>query len=81
MRTIALVAILVCTGCGSTKSLEDLESEAMISGDWTSVERRERQLRQQKRTAEFDCAADMTLVCVDNGSHEECTCMKRPRLP
>jgi len=72
-----LASLLWLTGCSSTTSLEDLETEAMISGDWSEVERRERQMRQQKLTAEFDCKTGMTLVCVDKGSGEECTCLRR----
>lgn len=77
MKTILLASVLLMTGCSSTTSLEDLEAEAMVSGDWSEVEKRERQMRAKKQTSEFDCESGMTLVCVDKGSGEECTCLRR----
>jgi hypothetical protein len=80
MRQIALFVVLTLAGCSSLTSLEELEAEAIATGDWSEVERRERVLREQKRTAEFDCPDGMTLVCIDNGGGEECVCRRR-RVP
>jgi hypothetical protein len=82
MRHIALFVVLTLAGCSSLTSLEELEAEAIETGDWSEVERRERVLREQKRTAEFDCPDGMTLVCIDNGGGgEECLCRRRRILP
>ncbi|MDH4126263.1 MAG: hypothetical protein OEW64_11690 [Gammaproteobacteria bacterium] len=77
MRTYVLIALLSLAGCSSTHTLEELEAEAIASGDWSEVEKRERVLRQQKRTPEFQCQEGYTLVCVDSGAGEECLCRTR----
>lgn len=81
MRTVVLILLLSFAGCSSTSTLEELEAEAMASGDWSEVEKRERILREQKRTAEFRCKEGYTLYCVDKGAGEECICRTRSNLP
>jgi hypothetical protein len=81
MRRLALILFLTLSGCSSTTTLEELEAEAIASGDWSEVEKRERILRQQKRTPEFDCPEGFALVCVDGGAGEECACRTRRTLP
>lgn len=80
MKSTIIIAVLILSGCGSSPSLEELEEEAMISGDWSEVEKRERRLRQQNQV-ENDCESGMTLVCYDQGAGEECVCRRRGRLP
>ena len=81
MRILTLVVLLMLAGCSSAPSLEELEAEAMATGNWSAVEERERVLRQQKRTAEFDCPEGLTLVCVDKGGGEDCICRTGRNLP
>lgn len=80
MKSSILIVVFLLAGCGSTATLEELEEEAMISGDWSKVEKRERRLRQQNQV-ENDCDSGMTLVCYDKGAGEECMCRRRGRLP
>ena len=46
MRTLmvflAVTMVVVLGGCGSYSTLEELEQEAMLTGDWSRVEQRER---------------------------------------
>ena len=38
---LAFVCVMVLGGCGAYPTLEELEDEAMRTGDWSLVERRE----------------------------------------
>ena len=44
MKGLMLLTLMMLTGCASLTPLEQLESEAMVSGDWSKVDRRERSI-------------------------------------
>ena len=41
MRGIIVAALLILGGCSGYQTLEQLEDEALVSGDWSAVEKRE----------------------------------------
>ena len=42
MKGMALLVLVLLGGCGTYTSLEQLEATAMLTGDWSEVEKRER---------------------------------------
>lgn len=67
--SLSVIAILVMlafavSGC-ATMSLEELEAEALITGDWSSVEKREASINRRKAEAEMArrLCGEKILVC------------------
>jgi hypothetical protein len=77
MKVAILILALSLGGCSSmSSSLEELEEEAMVSGDWTEVEKRERMLARKNNGSNLSCPKDRVKVCVDIGMGNECHCAK-----
>ena len=66
---------------GLPPTLEELESEAMVSGDWSAVKKRERSAGGLDQNNGHSCPGDRTLVCVKQALHEECECVENRRFP
>ncbi|MCH8060728.1 MAG: hypothetical protein IIA11_09750 [Proteobacteria bacterium] len=64
MKLVSIIALCLLVGCTSRPTLEELEAEALITGDWTEVENRE---RMDKRwgvvQTESRCFTGFVLVC------------------
>lgn len=52
MKKLALLLIL--GGCASGPTLEELKQEALITGDWSEVEKKEKMI-EQKRLRSLPC--------------------------
>ena len=78
MKVIGVLLVLFfLAGCGSIKSMEQLELEASISGDWTEVEKRERILARRKEREGPSCPSGYIAFCEQNGSMKQCGCVTR----
>lgn len=76
MKTLGLVAILFfVSGCAPVKTMQELETEAAITGDWSAVEKRERLTA--RRDSGIDCPAGTMSFCQTYGGQESCGCIAR----
>ena len=77
MRILGVVAVLVLlAGCGTVTPLEELERQALITGDWSAVEARERMNeRRRMRSGNNSCPGGFVAYCEGYGGQMECTCM------
>ena len=74
LLTLALAVGIA--GCASRPSMEELESEAMRTGDWSEVEQRKRMDRQMGRVdSDSQCPSGESLLCRQKGEREECECV------
>lgn len=81
MKTmITLLALVVLTGCGSMKTLEELEAEALLSGDWSAVELRERQTARRNLNSSIYCPPGRIGYCEAEFGKTECSCVDQERL-
>jgi hypothetical protein len=81
MKTIAVLFLgFMLTGCGPTPTLEQLEDQAFLTGDWTAVEKHER--RAQRRQAQLAqvCSPDFVSYCMNGTRNSHCSCVSRQRL-
>ena len=74
MRTIVWLMVWLAVGCTSSPTLEELEDEALRTGNWEAVERRERLMERRNGPAAPNCAKGQTKYCVEDGFSVECTC-------
>jgi len=81
MKTIAVLFLgFMLTGCGPMPTLEQLEDQAVLTGDWTAVEKYERTAqRRQARHAQV-CEPGYISYCVSETSKSHCNCVSRQRL-
>ena len=76
-RVLVLLAFLAIGACADTRTLEELEQEAMETGDWTAVERREKKLAEKLARREAGCRTTETLVCEELASTARCYCVSK----
>ncbi len=67
MKTLKIIiALFVISSCAPMMPLEELEAEALITGDWTKVEKREAKIKyplRQKAFAKTCTRQDKIVVC------------------
>ena len=71
---MSLLGLIVLVGCASRPTLDELEVEAMKTGDWSAVENRERMNARMRVTQDQKCPAHYAVSCKINGAHEDCVC-------
>ena len=75
-RTILIISSLIFLGgCESFVSLEKLETEAMLTGDWSAVERRERIIERRKMRNTARCPVGAVAYCEPGIGRQECVCV------
>ncbi len=75
MRVLVLVMVLGLSGCVATPSLEELEQQAMQTGDWSAVEQRERMMERRKARRGPKCGDGLIGYCQSSFGRERCTCV------
>ena len=74
--TVALSAMLM-TACAPLPTLEELETEALRTGDWTLVEQRERLIAKRNARRPMQCPTGLVSYCERTAGRLECQCVSR----
>ncbi len=78
MRGIVIIfALCVLAGCSTGPTLEQLEAEALITGDWSLVEQREARIARNKQRSGISCPPGTIGYCKTFVSETECACVSR----
>ena len=81
MKVLALLGMsLALAGCNSFASLEELEAEAMITGDWSAVEHREAIIAKRKAVTSDICARGYVAVCESYITEMRCSCVQKEAM-
>lgn len=80
MRAILLAVIMILGGCAASVPMAELERQAMLTGDWSAVEKRERQLARRAERNGPGCGRGFVSYCVDTGGYDRCTCITGQNL-
>lgn len=76
MRNIGVVlALYLLGGCGTYHTLEELEQEAMRTGDWSRVEQREQMLASRAARMRPSCPSGYISYCENHGVQDRCACI------
>ena len=75
MKISGVLILIFLVGCAARPTLEELEAQAMATGDWSAVEKRELLLRRSGHRIGSNCPDDTTLICVDEMGKERCDCL------
>jgi hypothetical protein len=80
MKTTIVISVAVLLlglfGCSSQPSLEELESQALITGDWSKVEKREAGINRRQSRSVISCPEESTRVCLPSVGSENCDCYR-----
>ena len=81
MRVLfALGAALFLFGCAATQSLEELEAQAAITGDWSAVEKRERILARRDARRPPSCPSGQMSYCEAYVGQLRCMCVDKTAI-
>ncbi len=73
MKHLKVVLLLMLLGgCGTYHTLEELEEQAIRTGDWSGVERRELILARQKYRSGYRCPRGTVSYC----ENRRCACIR-----
>jgi hypothetical protein len=75
MKALSVLLVLFLVGCSNQPTLDELEAEALQTGDWTAVEEREKLLRRTGRLSDSECPSGTLQMCVDDMGSETCRCL------
>jgi len=78
MKWILCLGMLALgSACAPMKTLEELEAEALRTGDWTLVEQRERLIEKRNARRPPSCPSGQVSYCEKNIGILECQCVSK----
>lgn len=80
MKGIVVLTLILLAGCTSYQSLEQLETHALVSGDWSAVEERERIIAKREMRNDVQCEPGLTAICGLGIRRDRCTCVDRTTM-
>jgi hypothetical protein len=75
VKGIIVLALILLTGCAGFTPLEQLEAQALVSGDWSAVERRERIIARRNWYSNLRCPEGTIGYCEIHLSPSRCSCV------
>ena len=75
MKGIIILVLVLTAGCAPMVPLEQLETQALLTGDWTAVEKRERIIAVRNRHSRIQCPPGTFAYCVTHIMDERCSCV------
>ena len=73
---VMVLALLLVAGCSSFVSMEQLEAEAMLTGNWSAVESRERIIHRRNLRSSLQCPPGSIGYCEMDFGQGNCTCVE-----
>ena len=77
MKILSVLALVLMAGCTVSPTMEELESQAMLTGDWSAVERREQSIARRSFRNGGNCPPNHMSYCQTGPGEKNCTCIKR----
>ena len=80
MKYLALLLALGLIGCAPVPTLEELEQQAFLTGDWSEVEEREKILARRAARKGMNCPSGYVSYCQRFAAQNRCSCVPRDKL-
>ena len=77
---ISVLTFSLIAGCGTVTPMAELERQALLTGDWSAVEQRERILQRRKARQGALCPPGKVSVCESFAQSKRCTCIESDNL-
>ncbi|MDJ0698896.1 MAG: hypothetical protein QNJ07_03490 [Woeseiaceae bacterium] len=76
-KTGILMLASLLVACTATPTMEQLEYQAMLSGDWSEVEKRERIIERRANRRGPQCPAGYIAYCERDFGQQNCVCAEK----
>lgn len=80
MRFLSVFALVLLSACATGPTLEELEDQAMLTGNWAAVEHRERSLARRQARQGLQCPAGYLSYCEDRYGDARCSCVPQDSI-
>ncbi len=80
MKIATMFVIFLLVGCTAQPTMDELETQAFITGDWSAVEARERAIARRALRSGRQCPDGYIAYCEQNFSGTRCICQRRDSL-
>lgn len=80
MKCMGVLLLSFLIGCAPVTTLEELEAQAYVSGDWSEVEKRERIIARREARKGPTCPGSAVAVCERRVGGQRCNCVSRDAL-
>ncbi len=77
MKIATMFAIFLLVGCTAQPTMDELETQAFITGDWSAVESRERAIARRALRSGRQCPTGYVTYCDESFAGTRCTCLRR----
>ena len=74
---VVLLALCALAGCSTGPTLEQLEEQALVTGDWSLVEKREATIARRNLRSGIACPSGYIGYCQVRLGSERCTCVEQ----
>jgi len=75
MKGVSILALCLLAGCTVGPTLEQLERQALVTGDWSAVERREALIARRSMNMNISCPAGYIGFCEPYRASKPCSCV------
>lgn len=76
MKMLCVLLLCFLAGCAGRMTLEELEDEAIVTGNWSDVEERKRLLEQRNKKLGPNCPDGFMMNCQEIGPSVRCDCIR-----
>lgn len=80
MKILSVLILVVMAGCTVSPTTEELENQALLTGDWSQVEKRERSLARRQARQGPRCPSGSIAVCEGRIHGQVCRCLAREAM-
>jgi len=77
MKGILILALCLLAGCTVGPTLEQLESQALVTGDWSLVEKREAAIARRNTQPSINCPSGYIAYCETYRVRKPCSCVSQ----
>ena len=77
MKIATVFVLFLLVGCSVQPTLDELETQAFLTGDWSAVEKRERSIARRIARSGSQCPSGYVSYCENHLGDVDCTCLKR----
>ena len=77
MKIATVFVLFLIVGCAAQPTMDELETQAFISGDWSAVEARERANARRALRSGNHCPAGYVTYCDESFGDTRCSCLRQ----
>ncbi len=77
MKIATVFVLFLLVGCAAQPTMDELQTQAFISGDWSAVEARERAVARRALRSGNHCPAGYVAYCDESFGDTRCFCLRQ----